>query len=229
MRVKFPLVIGVSGTHGTGKSSIFDALAFLSVPPFNLNRTQISRTAQRNLGWDSLARAGDSIENVWALQDSALTSMIQRDQEITDSGLITVVERSPLDVWAYMLMWCEKLSIDVRSDRVEEYKQRCIEATKRYSNIVIIPAVPEVPFKFDPHRGAEQFRASVEDDILRLALEILDVNSKHGGDPTDVRISYIKKITIRDRAEEVKTVIKQAGEAYMNMALYEPYRPLNKK
>lgn len=217
MHVKHPFVIGISGTHGTGKSSIFDALAFTSVPPFNVDRTQLSRSAQKNLGWDSLSVAGTSIENAWALQDSVIDALIRRDEAIVQSEKITVVERSPLDVWAYMLMWCEKLDIDPSSDRVQEFKTKCIDATKRYSHIAIVPASPEVPFKFDPHRGDEKFRQSVEEDILRLALEILDVNNHYDN---YVSFTFVKQVSIRDRALEIKEIIYDAGHRYMSKALY---------
>ena len=220
----YPYVVGISGTHGTGKSSVFNALAQLHSPPYNLDRTQLSRSAQKALGWSSLSVAQESEDNVWALQNKVLESLVERDERIINSRLITLVERTPLDVWAYMVMWCKKLSIDIQSDRVQEFRDRCISAINSYSHIAIIPISDTIPFVFDPARGPEDARVSAEDDILRLALDILDVNN-HDYSGNLVRFKNIHSTSIRDRAEEVSDILKDAGIQYMYQALYAP-RPV---
>ncbi len=161
-------VVGLCGTHGTGKSTILQSVKSAGFPS---NETQLSRRAQAELGWDSLARAQDSADNMWALQNAIISAMAWRDVSIQTSKQLTIVERTPADAWAYTAMWCQRLNIDVFTDeRALTYRSQCDAlARQSYAKFIYVPAMDEVPFVADPHRAdlpSRFFVASTIDNFL---------------------------------------------------------------
>jgi predicted ATPase len=160
-------VVGLCGTHGTGKSTILQSVKAAGFPS---NETQLSRKAQAELGWDSLARAQESADNMWKLQNAILSAMAWRDVEIQVSKKKTIVERTPADTWAYTSMWCNRLGIDVFTDRhAVAYRTQCIELARQYAKFVYVPPMDEIPFVADPHRAdlaSRQFVATTIDNFL---------------------------------------------------------------
>lgn len=156
-------VIGVSGTHGTGKSSIMKGVNVAGIDVYN---GSLSRTAQASLGWDSLSRVHESVENTWALQNAILDALRARDAEIQQSKKYVLVERSPADLWAYTQVWCSRLGIDPKTDeRAQEYFNKCLLLSDAYCACLIVSMHPEVPFVPDPNRGDLESRESVERHI----------------------------------------------------------------
>lgn len=160
-------VVGISGTHGTGKSFLSRHLE----PHIAVDRTQLSRTAQKELGWDTLSRAEESEENVWALQNAILDAMIKRDKELNDSGQyldkLVIVERTPADLYAYTRMWLVRLSIDPReSAEFKAYHARLVEAIKAYRQVIMIFPHESIPFVAEPNRADEKSRQYVNDEII---------------------------------------------------------------
>jgi predicted ATPase len=158
MTTKF--IIGLSGTHGTGKSTILNGV---EAAGFNVDRTQLSRQAQAALGWDTLARAQDSVENMWALQNTILAALNNRDYLIEFEKRLTMVERSPADLWAYTRMWCERLGVNWLTDeRTREYYAKCKLWAERYDIVLFVRQHPNVPFVAEPNRADRESRDYVE-------------------------------------------------------------------
>lgn len=156
-------VVGLSGTHGTGKSTIIQGVKDAG---FAVNESQLSRAAQKALGWDSLARVKESVENMWTLQDAILGGMYDRDKDISDSRVLTLVERTPADVWAYTELWCRFFGINPLFDtRARRFKQLCRNASNLYSTVVIVPINSEIKFEHDNHRADLTSRETVEESI----------------------------------------------------------------
>lgn len=155
-------IMAVSGTHGTGKSTVIRGLDAMEIPVLN---AQISRMAQTMLGWDSLSKAQESVDNMWALQDTILTLIYDRDMQIAKSKILTVVERSPADLWAYTKMWCHRLDIDLQSERVILYKNKCRELTKAYRGFFMLYPSVMVPFQAEEARADLASRDTVQHDI----------------------------------------------------------------
>lgn len=151
-------IVGLCGTHGTGKSTILQGVKEAGI---TTNQSQLSRIAQKELGWDSLSKAQDSVDNMWALQDAILNAMHERDTLIHTSQVMTVVERTPADMWAYTKMWCNRLSIDIHDNRVVSYCKACHNLADRYLQFVYVPPIDAIPFKVDPHRADKESRQSV--------------------------------------------------------------------
>lgn len=161
------MIIGLCGTHGTGKSTILQGVK----EHFCVNESQLSRAAQASLGWDKLSKAQESIDNMWQLQEAILAAMYDRDQDILKSNVITLVERTPADVWAYTLMWCKRLNINTRTDaQALNYKGRCISMAQRYSKYLFVPISDAVPFQVDPNRADLEGRQFVNDAIYSFLL-----------------------------------------------------------
>ncbi len=144
-------IVGICGTHGTGKSTIIKGVKAAGYP---VVETSIAREAQKALGWAVLSEAEKSVDNMWALQNAILHAMFLRDQTIHKSGMITVVERTPADVWAYTAMWCRRLNIDSLTDfTASMYKARCQSMAREYRLFLQVPMSDAVPFVEEPNRA----------------------------------------------------------------------------
>ena len=157
------MIIGLTGTQGTGKTTILRAAEEAG---FFTDKSQLSRTVQKNLGWDSLSRAEETFDNAMALQDQVLYALYDRDVSILKTRQITLVDRTPADVWAYAAHWCNYHGIDIKKNRwATGYKQLCRAAANRYLQFVFIPPIDEIPFVEEPHRAGLDSRNFVHDEI----------------------------------------------------------------
>lgn len=148
-------IVGLCGTHGTGKSTL---LQNAKSAGYRVNEAQLSRRAQNMLGWESLGPAKESEENMWLLQDMALRLLEYRDNEIFDFGQITLVERTPADLFAYTKLWM-KINGVQDSQRSDSYFMRCKSLATRYLKFILVPPLEKVPFEDDPHRATLDERA----------------------------------------------------------------------
>ena len=160
-------VIGLCGSHGTGKSTIIKKVKELG---FSVNESQISRSAQAMLGWTSLKPAQESEKNMWDLQDAILASMFDRDELINKSGIPTLVDRTPADVWGYLALWISKLGSNVDEERVRRYKAQCRELASRYHRHLIVPIRSEIPFIEEKNRADVDSRTFHEDQVKQFVI-----------------------------------------------------------
>jgi len=207
-------VIGLCGSQGTGKTSI---LSGVERENFKVDRSQIARTAQKNLGWDSLSRVEESVENMHALQEAVLNAMYDRDKAINDSGTFTLVERTPADVWAYTQVWCDRLHININTDEwVLSYKQKCRNLANAYAHFVHVPITDKVKFVVDPNRADAKSRVDVDSYIKEFILS--------GG----LNFHELHMTSIVDRVNETVTLflIKEIEEKHEKTG-YTNLRPCN--
>jgi len=148
-------VIGLCGAHGTGKSTIIKVVKEAGYP---VDESQLSRTAQTFLGWDSLLPAQQSEENMWALQDAILAAMYDRDKQINDAKIITLVDRTPADVWGYVELWVSRLAGNVDKERLRLYKQQCRVMAEKYLKHLIVPIRDEIAFVAEKNRADDRSR-----------------------------------------------------------------------
>lgn len=156
-------IVGLCGTHGTGKSTILQGVKLAGCAS---DETQLSRKAQAVLCWKKLSIAQESVENMWALQDAILCAMFDRDVLIERSRTVTIVERTPADVWAYTEMWCNRLGINyIHDTRAMLYKARCRSMAQRYAKFLMVPPIMEIPFVVESNRADLASRAFVDSAI----------------------------------------------------------------
>ena len=159
-------IIGICGTHGTGKSTILQGVEAQGYP---VNKTQISRTVQSALGWSTLHEAQRSVQNMWDLQETILCVMWDRDTEIDRLGILTTVERTPADVWAYTEMWCTYHGVDFKTDRqATNFKARCLKMAESYARFIIVEPTDAIPFEADPNRATLLTRKYVHSAINKF-------------------------------------------------------------
>lgn len=160
-------VVGLAGAHGTGKTTILKAIKATGLM---VEESQLSREAQAALGWESLSPAQESQENMWDLQDAILDSLQARDHRINESKVVTLVDRTPADVWGYTKLWISRIGEEnVDMKRAERYRRRCLELSYHYRSMIIVPIRDEIAFVADPHRADEQsrnFHADVVNDFI---------------------------------------------------------------
>lgn len=162
-------IIGICGTHGTGKSTVLQGV---KAQGFKVNETQISRKVQKALGWETLGEAEKSVQNMWDLQETILATMYDRDQAILKSDMLTAVERTPADVWAYTEMWCTYHGIDVKQNaQAVNFKARCRSMAEKYAKYVMVLPHDAVLFAPDPNRATLMSRKFVELAIARFIEE----------------------------------------------------------
>ncbi len=159
-------IVGISGTHGTGKSTLIKAI---KADGFPVNEVQLSRAAQRALGWATLKDAISTVDSMWDLQEAILGAMYDRDLAINEFKVLTAVERTPADVWAYTEQWCIRLGIDPLLDKhAYSYRQRCFSMAHNYARIIIVPSNPSIPFEAEPNRADINSRNAVEHAIEKF-------------------------------------------------------------
>ena len=159
-------IIGVSGTHGTGKSTLLHDAEEAGI---EIYKSQISRSVQKKLGWDSLDRIQDSEDNLWDFQFAVLEALVERDREINALGVLTLAERTPADLWAYTKIWCSKMGIDpVRNPTARDYYIECKSAACKYNSFILVKMHDDIPFEQDPHRAKLDTRKNAENFITEF-------------------------------------------------------------
>lgn len=152
-------IIGLSGAHGTGKSTIAKDLAESGQ---RVDHTQLSRTAQAQLGWDTVDRVKDDIASALTLQEMICDAMKSRDESLmkqTPDSEFTVVERSPADVWAYTQLWCKYHNVDKFFNPIAiRIRAKCMEMLKNYAGIIEVPINDSIPFVKEANRAGEDTR-----------------------------------------------------------------------
>jgi hypothetical protein len=157
-------VIGISGTHGTGKSTVVKGLIEKGL---RVSPAQLSREAQQQLGWSTLAGALEKLDTMWQLQDAIFERMIARDTALTEP---TIVERTPADVWAYTQVWLERHGVDWKNDRraLDYLFSLGAHARERYAQVYVLPIRDAIPFVEEPNRADLQSRLPVSSNILHF-------------------------------------------------------------
>jgi len=152
-------IVGICGTHGTGKSTILQGVKAAGYPVIE---TSLSREAQKKLGWEKLSEAEKSVDNMWALQSAIISAMAHRDYEIAKGKDIVTVERTPADIWAYTAMWCHRLGINELDDpRSILYREQCVFMMRNYAMLIQVPAIDDIPFVEEPNRADLKSRVFV--------------------------------------------------------------------
>ena len=181
---------GFSGTHGVGKTTICKEL---EARGFAVDTHSLPRAAQAALGWDSLRRVEESESNMWALQDMVLVMLAQRDKRIRESGVITFVDRTPVDFVGYTKVWAARLNWKIDMMRFAEYVNQCAVACEAYARQFFIPIRDEISFVPEVNRGDLESR----EDNQRAMLDFMNIRK--------IDFHLVQKLDVIDRADEIIT------------------------
>lgn len=176
------------GTHGVGKTTICEMLRERG---YAVDTNSLPRAAQAELGWDKLATVMESEENMWAMQETVLRLLRERDQRILDSGVITFVDRSPVDLAGYMFLWAKRRNWVIDLVRYQAYEDACFNESGHYAAQLFIPIRAEIPFVAEDNRGDEASREINQDAMLNF------MNARR------IDYNYIESISVEDRVNEV--------------------------
>lgn len=146
-------LIGLTGAHGTGKSTIINGVKIFGV---HVIESSLSRSAQARLGWENLKPAEEREENMWMLQEAILEAMYDRDQSVLGNHEFVLVDRTPADVWSYVDLWTMRLAtkgIKVDEEHKRDFKNRCRNMAAQYTQHIIVPISEAVPFVAENNRA----------------------------------------------------------------------------
>jgi len=163
-------LIGLTGAHGTGKSTILRGVKAFGVPAFE---SSLSRAAQTALGWKDLKPAEESEENMWALQEQILASMYDRDTAVLESNTFTLVDRTPADVASYVEVWKMKLErngVKIDEEHAKDFRARCRAMAAKYTYHIIVPIDEAIPFEAEDHRASLDTRDYHEKAVCQFVI-----------------------------------------------------------
>lgn len=201
-------VHGLAGVHGTGKTTIINALKEMGIL---VEAESISRKVQAILGWTSLKEAGESEANMWKLQDAIFGYMVERDKMVNERGIPTVVDRTFTDVWAYTSLWISRMQakeIGFDQFRANEYRVKCQGATSRYKTTIMVPLRPEIPFVAEPGREEEGSR------------ELTEVFMHMFNEKLKIPVLKLTALSVEDRVEQVLSAMRLDGEQGVDFYRY---------
>lgn len=151
-------VVGLSGAHGTGKSTIISGIKSHS---YLVSDISLSRTAQKKMGKNKLYTI-KSLEEAWLFQREIANTMFDRDSNINRGNEIVTVDRTPADVWAGICMWYRNfnqpicLETDVRLKSFYDELKSNMEV--HYALAVYVPIMDIIEFVSEPNRASEETR-----------------------------------------------------------------------
>ena len=205
-------VIGLSGAQGAGKSTL---LSEVRARGWSLDEFKVSRSVQRELGWESLDRVLDSFVTMVQFQHEVFRQKLKHDLELSrakgartidQKGHVILTERTFADVWAYANLWAWRF-LDQGRARFNEvhsfllaFTRLCSEAQNAvYSGVLLLPLMDHIQWENDANRASRGDADSVYENIQwfmgRRALNI----------PT----ATISGISVPERADEVELFLRR--------------------
>lgn len=124
-------LIAISGSQGTGKSTLIDALKMPT----------ITRKTSRSILSDwgvSLSEVNNSRELTIRFQHEILLRKIEDEKQAVESDQVFVTERTYADLFVYALVAIGK--DNEYSEWLNEYYHQCVEAQSSYSHVYYLTA-----------------------------------------------------------------------------------------
>lgn len=166
-------VIGLSGPQGGGKTTLLNGLADMGIV---VDDFKVSREVQRQLGWENLSQVMESPDTMMAFQAKVRDVKYAREwenQQRTDVDLI-LTERTFADIASYTQLWAWELVDQGRwelRDAVEfllGYVDDCKKNQLVYAGNLILPSMPHVQWRADPHRAEKRHIEFVTEQMDRF-------------------------------------------------------------
>jgi nicotinamide riboside kinase len=192
MEVKWLLGIAFTGSEGSGKTTLINALADILQVPKTVN---FVRSAMKDMGLEKPPAFGTDKELTKAFQHWLLNKRAVHEKFLLSPFL---ADRSSIDMFAYTLSHLARE--DDMQDFLNQYCQACVEYAKSmYEFHFFIPS-GRIPLIDDGLRNAQQFNARLMHYIMLGMLQ-------------DQAIPFhtIQSISLDDRIEEVLRVMRDNG------------------
>lgn len=167
-------IIGISGAHGSGKSTLIAALKNAN---FVVDDLQVSRHVQKILGYDKLDDAVlVTTKAMIDFEELIFHTKYNNDIQLKDSAEDFIfVERTFADTAAYASLWTKKLieknidNYDVLEPWLYQFFSKCERAQEEcYDGVVLLPLMPHIIFEKDKNRASEDTANTVYDIVQEL-------------------------------------------------------------
>ena len=160
-------LVGVSGTHGCGKTTFINDVS--EKYGYAYSSEHLSRELQEEQGWSDLTPVTKSFDTMRWFQGELLVRMCARDKFVDRSLDYCMMDRTPIDLAAYTMLWYEHFNIP--SDAwLNEYKNFYFESIKEnYYSIFILNKLES--FVAEQHRASSKTQSRCEALIKGLVSE----------------------------------------------------------
>jgi hypothetical protein len=197
-------VIGLSGPQGGGKSTLLNGLQLYGI---KVDDFKVSRSVQKQLGWESLDRATKNIDDMLEFQNEIKRQKFIHDGALAadDSVKVILVERTFADIDAYFQLWLNKFLYRGDIEEAEhkmlskDFGASCKYGQQIYYANMILPYSNTVKWENDPSRAKQE---DLDAFAQLLDYFFLAKNPKH------VLEFTINQITIDGRIKEVYDWLK---------------------
>lgn len=215
-------LIGLTGAHGTGKSTV---LKTLRERGYHVLDESLARKAQSQLGFG--VESAPSIPNMMRLQDQVAQLMIERDQfalTLSDTAKdgIVFVDRSPIDVVGYSDLWAKEnyedlsirplSSLQVKEANQVRFRRLMMHLVDSYAAVAFFPLDDAIPFVAESGRASEETRVTLQEfmqNAYRFGHYIFPESYAKKKRPNDL-VRLVKTIAIETRADELIRIAEGA-------------------
>lgn len=156
-------VIGFSGAHGTGKTTLLTALRDKHYKNVVVDLVSISRKVQATLNGQeaTLASVVEDPANITVFQDSILREKaLHLIRCIAESPQATTIltDRTPIDCYAYARIWSERHKFTGWETWLRTYWTMCVRDMSQYTSIVLLEPA-EFNFVGEDQRASKETQA----------------------------------------------------------------------
>lgn len=134
------VIIGVTGAHGTGKTTALKKLADMNAPNVVIDDFSVPRSVQAMYD-KPLAEIIADPANVPEFQERVRQikayRVIALRKEYPDDRIRVFTDRSPVDFYAYTRTWVEKHRLS--SAWLHQYQMECAKDLLHYDSILVMP------------------------------------------------------------------------------------------
>ncbi len=163
-------IVGISGAHGTGKSTILSELHLRKQRNIIVDDFKVSRTILKELGL-TLEQATATVESTKNYQTIVLNKKIKTDMSFTYDTVYqnktVFVDRTLADIYAYTRHWYEQNNID--EEWFTSFEKKCADNVNAiYENVIILPT-GKIPFVVDGVRPDVGIQEKISDYVNYFA------------------------------------------------------------
>lgn len=214
MSSKYTTLVGLSGCHGTGKTTVLNALKARGL---SVVEGSLARIAQAKLGIKTVTEA-PSLLDALQLQFEIFYAMADRDRDIlrNSDAEIVFVDRSPVDVYGYTHLWLMENAKALAELPIKEYERISDEARHlfakleqhgrdTYNHIIVFPLRDEIPFVAENNRANIQSR-NYTATLMAYAGDLIEYHRDSRAD-----VYQLKKLDVEERVDEILARVKRYG------------------